>query len=91
MDLTKPLHAQHIWLQNFKTTVSSMVDSRKTKDLLEFDKRTVCALNGILMGHCTIGSFADKLFLSHQDYGKSCQNVKETEPLQHFLCECPVI
>ena len=41
-------------------------DSRKTRELLEFDKRKFRTLTGILMGHCAIENIADNLGIGHQ-------------------------
>ena len=55
------------------------VNSKRARALLEFDERTVHTTTEILTAHCAIGSFANMLVLSYQEYCRSCHNVKETK------------
>ena len=56
-------------------------DSRKTKKLIEFDKRTVSTLTGILIKHRAIGKLRDKFSLPHQDYCRRCLDIEEIKSL----------
>ena len=49
-------------------TKEKETDILRWKELLKFEKKTVCILTGFLMVHCAVGSFIDKFGLLHQDY-----------------------
>ena len=49
------------------------MNSGRIRELLEFHKRTIYILTGILTGHCLIGSFAGM----SQDYSISYNDVQE--------------
>ena len=48
---------------------------QQKNELLEFDKKQFA----ILIEHCHINNFAEKLSIPHQDYFRNCQCVEETE------------
>ena len=57
------------------------VDRGRTTTLVKFNNRAV----RILKEHCTCGRFAEHLVMPHQNYCRSCLDVKETESMQYRL------
>ena len=62
------------------------LSSRKTRELLEFDKKMVQISFNILMGLCTIGRFTDKLGLRHRIIKLQCPALssRKTRELLEF-------
>ena len=76
------------WLLNFKTAISRIGQTERTRQLLNLKRKIFYSLTGVLRGHCSIGSFAYKHGLLFQDYCRRCYNMDEMESLQQLLCKC---
>ena len=78
---TLSVFGQNTWLLNLITAVHS----ERTRELIEFDKKTILILIAILRGYCAIGSFAGMFSLSYLDYSRNWHDVVETESVEHLF------
>lgn len=67
------------------------LDLRRSKQLINLQRRDISLVVGVLTGHCLIGNHASRLGFLSNDFCRSCNNEEEEENITHFLCSCPAL
>ena len=64
---------------------------KRTRSILERNRRDISRLIAMLTGHSTIGKHARRLGLQYNERCRSCDALGGEDTVNHFLCECAAL
>ena len=67
----------------------SLMDKRRTNQLLGLSRDVILTTVAVLTGHCVMRRHAERMRIAFNDFCRECRSTEKEETVVHFLYQCP--